>query len=42
MKKVLLALFAAALFIACTDDTKEDIDLYGPDKTTCPPGGCPQ
>nr|WP_299488678.1 hypothetical protein [uncultured Allomuricauda sp.] len=26
MKKVLLALFAATLFIACTDDTKQEVN----------------
>jgi thioredoxin-related protein len=45
MKKVLFALVflmgVGLLATSCTKDEIDDIEIFSPDKDTCPPGGCP-
>ena len=45
MKKVLIALILLfginILAVSCTQDEIDDVEIFSPDKDTCPPGGCP-
>ncbi len=47
MKKFFIAVILLVAFSvtaqSCTDDTaQEEVEVYSPDKDTCPPGGCPK